>query len=203
MFDSVTQNALALGQLCVFSSDSGQTLSEAEIKRNIVPKINALVPLSRFSLSNKIRTNEEMASFIVSLSHLNRKKAGDYTNVEILYAKDADEAGRLLALYKSNGYTFINFSKSNYYRSPYLNYVEWEDSDTHKVIGQEFDNVIMILDKSFFYDEKGQLSAVQHPNPDYLYIRLLYQGVTRVREKLALVVVDNAPLFKDLLTIFE
>lgn len=48
----------------------------------------------------------------------------------------------------------------------------------------------MILDSSFYYDDKNILSARPHPNPDYLYIQLFCQGLTRVREKLALIVVE-------------
>ena len=45
------------------------------------------------------------------------------------------------------------------------------------------------MDDSFYYDENGVLQGVPHPNPDYLYPNLFYQGITRVREKIALVIV--------------
>lgn len=51
-----------------------------------------------------------------------------------------------------------------------------EDFDTHHVIGQEFDKVVMLLDSSFYYDENGTLQGIPHPNPDYLYPNLFYQG---------------------------
>lgn len=112
-----------------------------------------------------------------------------------------DEATQIIKYFRNQGYTFINYSKSNYCYSPYAQYEE--DFDTHHVIGQEFDNVLMLMDQSFFYDENGILKGVPHPNPDYLYPNLFYQGITRVREKLALVVVGAPELFEKISSIVE
>lgn len=84
-----------------------------------------------------------------------------------------------------------------------LDILSVEDYDTHHVIGQEFDEVVMLMDASFFYSEDGELQGVPHPNPDYLYPNLFYQGITRVREKLAIIVVDNLELFSKIATILE
>ena len=59
------------------------------------------------------------------------------------------------------------------------------------------------MDNSFYYDEEGVLKGIPHPNPDYLYPNLFYQGVTRVREKLSLIVVDAPALFEKITSIFE
>ena len=59
------------------------------------------------------------------------------------------------------------------------------------------------MDKSFYYDEDGILRGIPHPNPDYLYPNLFYQGVSRVREKIALVIVEAPLLFKKIVSIFE
>ena len=91
--------------------------------------------------------------------------------------------------YRKKDYTFINYSLSNYFESHFEQYDG--DYDTHHVIGLEFDNVLMVLDDTFYYDDSNVLRGVGHPNPDYIYTKLLYQGLSRVREKLALVVVDN------------
>ena len=77
-----------------------------------------------------------------------------------------------------------------------------QDFDTHHVIGQEFDRVVMILDYNFYYNQdSGILHARNHPSNDYLFGQLFFQGITRVREKLALVVVGNYELFKDIIKI--
>ena len=190
-------------QLCVFSSDPGQVLSYAERRNDIVSKILSLPLLGAYELSDKIRTNKELASFIINVINLNRKPKNliKYNNVDLAYANSVEEAQKIILYYKSLGYTFINYSKSNYKYSPYTQYKE--DFDTHHVIGQEFDNVIMLMDTSFYYDANGILQGIPHPNPDYLYPNLFYQGITRVREKIALVVVAAPELFDKISSIVE
>ena len=104
-----------------------------------------------------------------------------------------------LKYYRDKGCIFINYSKSNYEESPYSVYQE--DFDTHHVIGQEFGNVVMLMDSSFYYDENGVLQGIPHPNPDYLYPNLFYQGITRARENLALIVVGAPELFQKVISI--
>lgn len=41
----------------------------------------------------------------------------------------------------------------------------------------------------------------EHPNPDYGYYRLLFQRVSRTRERLCIVVIGDEVLFGKLLTI--
>ena len=61
--------------------------------------------------------------------------------------------------------------------------------------------MVMLLDSSFYYDEEGKLQGIPHPNPNYLYPNLFYQGVTRVREQLALIVVNAPELFEKIASI--
>ncbi len=190
-------------KICIFSSDPEQVLSNLERRNEIVQKIHKLPLLGKYELSKKIRTNKELASFIISVRNLNKKAKNsmNYKNVSLNYANSENEACRIIEYYRKQGYTFINYSKSNYYHSPYEQYKE--DFDTHHVIGQEFDNVLMLLDNSFYYDDSGILQGVEHPNPDYLYPNLFYQGITRVREKIALVIVKAPTLFEKIVSIFQ
>ena len=52
----------------------------------------------------------------------------------------------------------------------------------------------MMLDNHFSYNSSGKLEATEHPNPDYLFTQLLYQGLTRVRSKIAIVVTSETIL---------
>ena len=58
------------------------------------------------------------------------------------------------------------------------------------------------MDNSFYYDENDTLRGVEHPNPNYLYPNLFYQGITRVREKITLVIVDAPVLMTKIASIF-
>jgi hypothetical protein len=47
------------------------------------------------------------------------------------------------------------------------------------------------------------MEAREHPTPDYLFPRLFYQNISRAREKLCIIVLENEDLFKMLLRIKE
>lgn len=200
-FDAICDSVNKNDQICIFSSDPEQVLSASETRNDIVAKIEALHLDGQFTLSEKIRTNRELHSFIMCMKDLNHrpKVPMDYSSVVLNYANTTQEAQYLLAYYRSKGFKFINYTKSNYEPSPFSAYAE--DFDTHHVIGQEFDKVVMLLDSSFFYDEDGKLQGIPHPNPNYLYPNLFYQGVTRVREELALIVVNAPELFEKVASI--
>ena len=190
-------------QICVFSSDPEQVLTTAEKERDIAGKIAALPLRHEFVLSEKIRYNKEMFSFIACLKNLNHKpeEKQNYLNVDIHYAADAEEAVQLLKYYREKGYVFINYARENPEQG---NYTELEEHfDIYHVIGMEFDKVVMLMDPSFYYDEEGILRGVPHPDPDLLYPNLFYQGVTRVREKLSLVVVNAPELFDKICSIVK
>lgn len=201
-YKTICEKVMRDHKICIFSSDPEQILSSAEKRNGIVQKIYSLPLSGRYELSEKIRTNKELASFIISVRNLKKKPhiPMDYSNVTLSYANNFEEACQIIEYFKKQGYVFINYSKSNYNYSPYAKYEE--DFDTHHVIGQEFDNVLMLMDDSFYYDDNGVLQGVPHPNPDYLYPNLFYQGITRVREKIALVVVNSLQLFRKISSIF-
>ena len=187
-FAEICKSVAKNDQACLFSSDSEQVLSITERENNIERRIKDLQLEGEYQLSEKIRTNKNLCSFIMRMMDLNHKpkKYMDYSCVEINYANTTKEVQLLLEYYRGMGYVFINYSKSNYWGSPYSEYTE--DFDTHHVIGQEFDKVVMLMDESFYYTDDGILQGIPHPNPNYLYPNLFYLGITRVRETLALIV---------------
>ena len=147
------------------------------------------------------RTSEELTSFVRKF--MNAKSSdtfGSYPSVAIMHAGGQLEAIRLVRSYERMGYAFINFTPSRYGETSFDGYAA--EHNTHSVIGYEFDGVVLVLDRTFFYDEKGMLTAA-HPHPcrKYMYVPFAYQAVTRARERLAIVVVDNLPLYKVLLGI--
>ena len=201
-FQEVVERTKEYGAITVFSYDSRQILSKKEDYAAISNHIEALPNLTKLKLSSKIRTNRELASFIRRLMNLKSTDVHPhYPSVTISYANGSIEALALLSHFKSKGFTFIHYTKSNYYAASLDVYCG--DYNTHRVIGQEFDNVVMIMDDTFQYDAQGKLQAKAHPNPNYLYRQLLFQGLTRVREKLALIVVDDEALFEKILSILQ
>lgn len=64
-----------------------------------------------------------------------------------------------------------------------------------------FDKVLMLIDSNFYYNERNVLEALPHPYHNYLYGKLLFQGITRTRERLCIVVIKDMKLFKKILSI--
>lgn len=186
----------------VFSYDDFQTLSKSEENNKIVDKIKALSGFKEEKLKTRIRTNEEMAAFIGKLLNLNAipNKSFKYEKIDIICANSIKEARKIINYYRQQkDYVFIEYTKSLYSSGSIDAY--HGDINTHKVIGQEYDNVIIVLDDNFLYSSEGRLMAREHPYSNYLFYKLFFQGVSRAREKLCIVVVDNPDLFKKVLDI--
>lgn len=198
---AVIETIKTKGMACVFSSDSHQVLSQKELRSDICGILSAMNKEHQFSLTEKIRSNREMASFIKKLFDLNTQiPPTEFENVEIAAAHDYDEAVALVEYYKARDYTYISYTMSQYHDHKLDCFIS-QGRNTHEVIGQEFDSVVMVIDDSFSYNEKGELIAKTHPNPDYLFKKLLFQGVTRARERLALIVIDSKIVMENLLRI--
>lgn len=184
------------GKTAIFSYDFGQALSYTEENRNIPDLLRKTEGFHEFSLSEKIRTSKEIASFYKNLLDLNdtARTYMNYTNIDVLYANDVKEALELIDLYEKNfGYVFISYTQSVYKPGSIDAYPN--KHDTHHVIGQEYDKVMIVIDDNFRYDDDGRIQGRIHPNPDYLFYKLLYQGVSRSREKLCVLVVNNYTMF--------
>ena len=201
-FETVINHIIDFKKFGLFSFDPQQVLAKTEEKNNIPFMISLLKNKANYNLSQKIRTNKEMAIFIKKLFDLRRTDLKpQYGKVEILYANDKTEVHNIVNIYIKQGYEHINYTPSRFYSCSMDQYRRFGEN-THRVIGQEFDNIIMVMDSTFYY-ENGILKATPHPNPDYIYTKLLFQGITRVREKLCLVIVGDKELFRKIMSIFE
>ena len=179
---------------CLFSYDAGQMLSSSEKMRNTSGKIDTLCAGHIYKLTTKIRTNRELALFITCLRDLSKYRSEySFPNVKILFEPQKYEALQVIKKLEMEGYTFISYTPSLYNHE--LNY-QSSQHNTHNVIGQEFDGVCMLIDDHLYYTPEGRLAGKLHPNPDYLFEQLLYQGLTRVRRKIALVVTSEEMLCK-------
>lgn len=186
---------------CIFSYDVKQVLQQSEMQANIDQKIKNLPSIDEYALTGKIRTNRELVSFIRRFINLKDNDIRPfYSSVSILYADTSQEAIRIIDKYQALDYAFISFTASTYKSSSFDVY-GYGNCNTHAVVGQEFDNVIVVMDSTFSYNDEGILSGRYHPNRNYIYAKLVYQAITRVRESLTIVVVDNLPLFQTLLKI--
>ncbi len=188
---------------CIFLYDFAQVLSKSERIQNNPDQLQQIENFKEYRLKNRIRTNPDIISFVRTALRLYDvpEKNVDYSNIEIVLANDITECDRILKIYRERGYTFITFTPSYYASSDIEQELEYKDS--HLVIGQEFDHVVQIMDNNFRYSSKGELQARKHPDRDCLFSKLFYQNITRAREKLCIIVLNNQKLFDALLMIKE
>lgn len=191
---SVTGNGI---KICVFSYDYFQILSKTEQRRNIPARIATLPGFTELKLSGRIRSNREMNSFIQTLLDLRERDQNhiyQYENVDVLFAKNDKEAAQIINFYRNErGYTFIEYDDPIKDCPGDINVLETS--------GMEFEDVIITLTNHFKYSDEGVLMGNAHPNPDYSYYRLLFQSVSRTRERLCIVVVGDGVLFGKVLGI--
>lgn len=189
------------GKTCIFAYDYKQALSKAEISRNIPKRLSNMTNFQEFILTDHIRTNKEIFSFIRAMIKLTDLPKGrvSYDCIDILYANSIKEADSILKLYIEKGYKFITITPSQYVFNQIDHYSNTTNS--HQIIGQEFDNVVVIIDTNFRYDDNGVLQGKEHPNPDYLFARLFYQNITRARKRLCVLVLNNPDVFTKLIRI--
>ena len=181
---------------CLFSYDAKQTLSNSENHRNTSEKINILCESRIYKLKNKIRTNKELSLFINCLQDLSKyRDEYSFPNVKIIYEPNEKLAYEIALKMDGAEYTYISYTPSIFQSK-----LDFQSSkyNTHNVIGQEFEGVCMVLDGSWRYVD-NKLIAPPHPNPDYLFSKLLYQGLTRVRSRLAIIVCSE-DLLKNILS---
>ena len=197
LIKTVTESTKNDVKVCVFSYDYFQILSKTEQRRNIPAKLDALPEFTELKLSGRIRSNREMNSFIQTLLDLRERDQNhiySYENVDVLFAKDEQEAAEIINFYKKEkGYTFIEYDDPIEGCAGDINVLE--------AAGMEFESVIITLTDHFRYSPEGILMGNAHPNPDYSYYRLLFQSVSRTREKLCIVVIGDEVLFGKVLGI--
>ena len=188
---------------CIFSYDANQCLASFEMKNNIPEYISKKLSPKTYKLTEKIRTNKEIASFIRALFDLNKiKKEIHYQNVDITYFETNSEAVGYLNLLQSNDWKIINYTPSLYNTHPYEQYSVNESQNAHMVIGQEFDKVAAVIDNYFCYDVNNQLT-IRGYKPYYHTVKMLFQILTRTRKKLSIVIIGNQELLSCCLQIIN
>lgn len=202
-FELIVSSAKKNNLKTFFGFDAQQILSKEESKRNIPENIEILDNYKEFRLSNKVRTNNEIASFIKKIFNLNiSNDIYDYPSVNVIYANNKSECENIIKYFISKNYCFINYTESKYCKGSFDIYSKLRDTNTHEVVGQEFDNILMIINEDFYYRDNNLISR-DHPNPNYLYTKLLFQGLTRVREKLAIIVLNNETIYEKIINILN
>lgn len=185
---------------CIFSYDKVQTLATWEKSKNIEEKINNITLITKHNLSERIRTNKDIASFIKMLFNKKRNKLElQKNNIEISYFNNDDDAREFLETLSEQNWEVLRFTPSQYNNEKHKKSALPTAETSHRVIGQEFDNVCVIIDQCFFYNEDGKLQynckSYYHP------VKMLFQNITRTRKKVHIVIINNSKILNRCLTI--
>lgn len=198
IFDYVLGNRIN----CVLAYDEKQILSRSRHEKGTVEFIQQQAT-HKYTLGKKIRTNAKLWPFINSMFDLRKGGVTRTENISVVYFDSFDKACGYI---ESGGdFKFIRYTPSLFYPTK-LNSLQGLKTcvgTAHEVIGQEFDNVSVLIEDSFFYDENGRLQSHNAYGNLYDFLGMLYQAVTRAREKLEIVVCNNKEVYQRLLGIFE
>jgi hypothetical protein len=201
VFDIIVNAAEIYEQVCIFSTDPSAVLTDPEQQNDIGGRILSLELAGEYELSEKLRVNMEIQTFILKLKHLGCKteKTYEFEHVSVNYANTIDEAHEIIRYFRKKGYLFINA-----HRQAADPFADLEESLRYRhVAGREYNSVVMLMDRSFSYDGEGYLRGIHKPDPAHPYPNIFYSGITRVRERLALVILDAPELLESVLSILD
>ena len=188
-FDKYIREVRTLNKKCIFSYDEKQYLRDNEKQYHTKERIEKELLCTPYKLTDKIRTNKEIAYFIRQLFNIKKNIPNiDYTNIELTYCKDCYSAKLLLQELLERGWKTPNFTPGTRSFFHYEAYLSNDTESAHSVVGQEFNNVVVVIDESFKYNSQGDLIA---DNTYYSQRQMLYQIITRTRKKLHIVIINN------------
>ena len=187
----------------IFSYDLEDAISPNERASHIIDTLKTLPDFQEYRLTNRIRMNSELSSFIHCMMNATKyHRRSDYPSVALSISNNITETENLLNYYITNGYTYIKDEKIHF----------WEDKKITSVnasvgICKEFNKVVMLIDSSFLYDEDGYLKAVSSPtemsDTNTSTVRNLFHGLNRAKNAVAIIVMQNEAVFSTLLSLLQ
>lgn len=200
--DAIIEKAKLANCCCIFSHDKRQVLARWEEKTDISAKIASIVSIAQYKLSEKIRTNKEIAAFIKMLFNSKRSlPISSDGNIEINYFSAMEDAKSYLDSLDKSRWEVLRFTPSQYNNEYHEKYSEVSRRTSHKVIGQEFDGVAVTIDQYFSYDGNGDL--IYKGGAYYDPPKMLFQNISRCRKKLNLVIIGNDELLSRCIAILK
>ena len=121
-------------------------------------------------------------------------------NIDIIKIHNYSEAHKYVEYLRENySYTLLKPLNNETIKKNY-NYGD----HGYNVIGKEFENIIIILDKRYFYDSQNGLQISREKNEykeTHNLLKLNYELVTRVKNKLTILIVENDKLYENMIKI--
>ncbi len=183
--------------MCIFSFDRQQYLTSEELDNNIPGYIEERLHPKRYELKNIIRCSKEIQAFITNLFDLAKQSTNQkYMNISTQYFSSYDSAGSYLHYLHEEGWKVLDLIPPNTPPdSP-------GENSFYEIIGQDYEEVAVIIDASFFYNDQNKLAYREtEKRLKYHKTKVLFQNVTRARRKLHLVIINNPEVLEKVLNI--
>lgn len=169
----------------IFSSDSEEMISPKEIDQSTMKRMEELPNLQTFRLTNRIRTNAELSSFIQNMMHLPvRKNQNQYPHVFVVYANDAKEADTLVQDYVRQGYQY---------------FPQGESTELGITAVRDTEKMVVMLDERYYYDDEQYLRSRNLMRNGQSEVRSLFHLLNQAKENLTFVVKGNETVYGILL----
>lgn len=182
---------LSKEQPVIFSSDSEEVISSEEMDKENIKKLENQTDIKVFRLTNRIRTNAELSTFIQNMMHLPpRMNSRGYPHIFVVYANDDVEAENLLSDYIKQGYQWIEREELE---------LEEVQADLKMQAVRDMDKIVLLLDERYYYDEEGYLRATCFMKNGSSYVRKIFHRLNHAKESIALVVKNNEKVYNTLL----
>jgi hypothetical protein len=184
----------------LFSYDKSQTLSREDgeyLNGRTASELYKKIK-NHFQLSENIRTNKEISSFIKRfVNKKNNISQREYKNITIQNFENMNCVGDYVRNLEDDGWVYISYTNKLHgntavYQTYNVNYESLRNA--HDVIGQEFDKVVVIVGEKFLYKETGELT--HHMDGPYMPHKMLFQAMTRVRKELKIIIVNNPDILE-------
>lgn len=204
----ITQGVInsALGMpdetLRIFSVDQNQVVHPDEENRDVESQLDGVKGANIIKLPNSVRSKPEFISFFKRFFDLHAKHAEllDYPSVKLTYFKQEQNFKDYLKMQKQL-FRITVLEPDNFY-SPYYGTTTGnkkinESMNVKDVIGQEFEDVLVVLDDKAYYDQNDILQYEINGYP-YDATKMLYQAITRATRSIEIVVTSNRDLYVSL-----
>lgn len=195
---------LRKNQPVIFSSDCEDMISPEEADRSTMRMIEQLPGILSFHLTNRIRTNAELSSFIQNIMHFTRRKnQKGYPDILVVYANDKEESRKLLNGFVQQGYEMLEYLEDADICEEDEREAQ-EKQKTEEVANsayREVKAIVEVLDERYYYDAQGYLRSKRKNADGKSDVRGMFHRLNLAKEKMALVVERNEEVYEVLLEV--
>ena len=163
----------------------------------IIRELEKFVKLIHYELKIIIRYNKEIHTFINCLFDMSYESVyKNFKHISVQYFSSHEDAHDYLSSLQKQKWKIINVIES-------VTEKPTKTISSPDIIGQEYDHVAALIDDHFYYKTNLRLASFginfTHEQPT----KVLFQALTRTRKKLMLVIVNNEPVLKNVLSILQ